>query len=169
MVNYADAAGGQKGLTQDQVNNMSPADLLKYFGGTVIQDGDGQSLYFGPDSKMSQLFSQGEGAQAFEKFVYDKFGGNLTTGDSVDDFAYKFNTPRFFGTANFAEHVVGSWGGGKARVVDQQILFRATNTMGVSSFFAGRYTEQWFDWSIGPKASDVHMTIEWTSPVRVRQ
>ena len=159
-------ASAQKGLTQDQINNMSPADLLKYFGGTVVQNGDGQSLYFGPDSRMSQLFSQGKGAQAFEKFVYDKFGGSLTTGDSVDDFAYKFNTPRFFGTANSAEHVVGSWGGGQARVVDQQILFRATNTMGASSFFAGRYTEQWFGWSIGPKASDVNMTIEWTSPVR---
>ncbi|BFM49524.1 hypothetical protein [Marinomonas sp. THO17] len=57
---------------------------------------------------MSQLFSQGKGAQAFEKFVYDKFGGSLTTSDSVDDYAYRFNTPRFFGTANFAEYVVGS-------------------------------------------------------------
>ncbi len=156
----------QEGLTQGQVNNMSPADLLTYFGGTVIQNGDGQNLYFGPDSKMSQLFSQGKGPQAFENFLYDKFGGSLQTGDRVDDYGYAFNTPRFFGTTNTAEHVVGSWGGGTAVVVDQQVLFRATNTMGASSFFAGRYTEKILGWSVGPKASDVHMTIEWTSPVR---
>ncbi|WP_347332637.1 RHS repeat-associated core domain-containing protein [Marinimicrobium locisalis] len=156
----------QKGMAQDQINNMSPADLLKYFGGTVIQNGDGQSLYFGPDSRMSQLFSQGDGAKYFESKLYEKYGGTLTTGGKMDNFGYKFGPSRVFGTSNFAEHVVGSWGGGQARVVDQQILFRATNTMGASSFFAGRYTEKWFGWSIGQKASDVHMTLEWTSPVR---
>ena len=145
---------------------MSPAELLAYFGGTVIQNGDGQSLYFGPDSRMSQLFSQGEGAKYFESKLYEKYGGNLTNGNQMDNFGYKFGSSRFFRTSNLAEHAVGSWGGGQARVVGQQILFRATNTMGVSSFFAGRYTEKWFGLSIGSKASDVHMTIEWKSTVR---
>uniref|UniRef100_UPI00146FB726 hypothetical protein n=1 Tax=Zooshikella ganghwensis TaxID=202772 RepID=UPI00146FB726 len=156
----------QNKLSQEQINNMSPIDVFTYFDEVVGRNGDGGSLYFGPDSKMSQLFSQGKGAQTFERFLYDKFGGKLKNGDRVDDFGYAFNTSRFFRTNNIAEHVVGSWGGGKAVVVDQTILFRATNTMGVSSLFAGRYTEKWFGWSIGPKASDVHMTIEWTSQVR---
>ncbi len=166
---YGDISGldvAKKKLTQAQINDMSPSDLLGYFGGTVRQNGDGQSIYFGPDSRMSLLFREGNGAKVFEKFVYDKFGGVLKTGNSVDDYGYTFNARRFLGTINFAEHVIGSWGGGQARVVEQQILFRARNTMGVSSFFAGRYTEQWFGWSIGPKASDVPMTIEWTLPVR---
>jgi hypothetical protein len=153
--------------TQSQtIETMTPYDLLMEFGGKVLNDEDGGHIYFGPESKLSKIFSEGDGAKAFEKFIYQKYGGDLSNGGRVDNFDYSFDTPRFFSTSNAAEHVIGSWENGIAIVVDTQIIFRVSNTMGVSSFFAGRYTEKWGLGSIGPKASDIKMTIEWTSQLK---
>ena len=123
-------------------------------------------MYFGPDSKMSKIFSQGDGAKTLEEDFYKKFNGTLSDGDSMDNYDYKFNPIRFLTTANSAEHVVGSWEDAIVIVVQDQVLFRVNNTMGAGSFFYGRYTDSWFGFSIGDKASDVNMMIEWTAPVR---
>ena len=114
---------------------------------------------------MPKIFSQREGAKTLEKDFYKKFNGILNDGDYMDNYDYKRNAKRFT-TVNSAEHVVGSWGDATIVVVQNQALFRVNNTLGVGSFFYGRYTNFWFGFSIGDKVSDANMMIEWTTPVR---
>ena len=143
---------------------MSPADVVKYWA-----SGKGGTLNFVPDSELSKIFSQGNGAKAFEEFVYQKFGGKPSNGDSVTNYDYVFTWGRALRTTNTAEHVVGSWENGTAAVGDSQIRFNVSNTMGMNSLFFGRQLGERGITPFGDRAGDLNMTIEWTSPLRSSQ
>lgn len=144
---------------------MSPAGLVEYWA-----TGDGGDIYFGPDSKMSQLFSSGDGAKLLEDLYYAKFNGSPPHLGKMDRVDYKYTWFfRAFNT-NSAVQVMGTWKGHAVRAYDQ-VLFRAENTMSFNSLTFGRQrAETGWDWlnpqAFGPKANDLNITIEWSRPVR---
>jgi len=76
---------------------MTPMGVVSYWATGSASNGD---LSFSPNSVMSQTFSQGNGAAAFEDFVYQKFDGNPKAGDTVVNFDYTFTAGRFAYTGN---------------------------------------------------------------------
>lgn len=145
------------GLTQKQINNMSPADVVKYW-----LNGDGGHIDFGPDSKMSRIFSEGDGAEYFEKAVLAKVGSTSEAGLLIDKFAYTFTWPRAFTTLNSAEHVVGSWNNGVAVSDGSSINYTVHNRMGSNSLMGGRQLNEYFGIeTTGKSSSDLTMSISW--------
>ncbi len=142
-------------------NQMTPAQVVAYW-----SSGKGGHLYFGPESKMAKLFSEGDGAKAFEEYVYYKYQGNPPEGAEVRDYGYKFTWPRALQTGNLAEQAVGSWGGGAADVTGQYVYYSITNVMGANSLFFGRQLGEHGIVPVGKQASDLHMTIEWRTPLK---
>lgn len=151
------AAGG---MTQSQVDQMTPSDVVSYWA-----SGKGGSLYFSPNSNMSKIFSQGQGAKVFKKYLFDKYNGAPTNLAEVTKFAYKFTWKRALQTANSAEHAVGSWENGHAGVVGDKVLFSISNTMGANSLVFGRQLGEYGIVPVGKTSSDLHMTIEWNATV----
>ncbi len=149
------------GSTQDQINKMSPSDVAKYW-----LSSDGDTLNFPSDSEMSKIFSQGNGAQEFENYVYQKFNGNPQYLDKVERYARTFTWGRAALTLNSAEHVVGSWGNGTALVLSDRIVFQVHNRMGANSLFFGRQLGEVGLNPFGQRTGDLNMSIEWTSPLK---
>lgn len=115
---------------------------------------------------MAQIFSQGDGAKAFEEFLYSKYEGNPQDLDQVENWAYKFTWARALKTLNVAEQAVGSWGKGHAAVLGDNVYFSVKNTMGSNSLLFGRQLGEYGITPVGEIDSDLHMTIEWISPRR---
>ena len=137
---------------------MSPADVVKYWA-----SGKGGHIDFGSESEMAQMFSQGDGAEYFEKFVLAKHGSQPEAGLLVDKFAYTFSWGRALTTLNSAEHAVGSWNNGSAISDGSSIMYTIHNRMGSNSLMFGRQFERIF-WSkklSGKSASDLTMSISW--------
>lgn len=137
--------------------------------------GDGKShRYFGPESKFSKEFAEGDGAKTFEEFLYAKFKGEPVDGDSVTNFDYKFTWSRAFSTSNSAEHFVGSWQDGFATVKGGMINFTVFSTQGVNSLAFGRQLGEAgfsgvsnFDTGETRKPlSNMYLRIEWQTKVR---
>ena len=147
----------EEGLTQEQINNMSPADVVKYW-----KSGKGGHIDFGPDSEMAKIFSEGNGAKKFEKFVLAKHGSTPEEGLLVDKFAYTFTWFRASITFNSAEHVVGSWNNGVAISDGSSITYTIQNRMGLNSLMFGRQLNESFGIeTVGKTASDLTMSISW--------
>ncbi len=155
----------RQGLSQTQINNMSPLDVVEYWA-----LGDGGKIYFGPDSKVSKQFSRGDGAKLLEDLFYKKFGGNPPDLGRMDHVDYKYTwvfPPRAFNT-NLSVQMVGTWKGHAVRA-GNQVLFRANNSMTFSSLTFGRQrSEAGVGWlnpkAFGPKKNDLFMTVEWVRP-----
>ena len=166
-VTYSNDFGSNDRLTQAQINKMTPFDVVMYWA-----QGNGGYLYFDSDSEMSKTFSQSSGAKLFESNVYDKYNGNPKNGDSMDQFAYTFTWPRAaqaLKAFNLAEQAVGSWSSGVALVTDKEIQFRVSNTMGANSLFFGRQLGEKGITPVGHSDGDLHMVIEWNSPLRKKE
>jgi hypothetical protein len=149
--------GTNRGLTQEQINNMSPADVVLYWA-----NGKGGHIDFGPDSKMAQIFSQGDGAKYFENSVLAEHGPQPGAGLLVDKFPYTFTWSRAFSTINSAEHVVGSWNSGTAISDGSSITYTVHNRMGANSLMFGRQLHEYFGIeTVGKTASDLTMSISW--------
>jgi FKBP-type peptidyl-prolyl cis-trans isomerase len=143
------------------INQRHPLAVAAAFLSGDIQ---GQHIDFPPGSSMSNIFKNGEGAKAFEKFVLQKFNGRLP-GGKVTDYSYTFTWPRAVQTANPAEQVIGSWNNGTAHIDNNgTIHFSVENTMSYNSLFFGRQLSEFGYSGIGSSASDTTMTIRWSSP-----
>ncbi|WP_181389775.1 FG-GAP-like repeat-containing protein [Leucothrix pacifica] len=121
-------------------------------------------VHFPPGSTFSNMFKEGNGADIFQSYLFEKYGG-FPVGGSMDDFGYTFTWyPRAVSTANIAEHVVGSWGNGRAYIDTNKIYFTVENTMGTGSLLFGRQLSELGFGGVGSQASDLHMSITWTVP-----
>jgi hypothetical protein len=149
------------GLTQDQINKMSPSDVVLYW-----LSGGGGNLNFTSDSEMSKIFSQDMSAKNFEDFIYQKFNGNPQYLDGVTHYGYTFTWARAAVTFNSAEQVIGSWDTGTAVVLSDRIVFQVHNTMGANSLFFGRQLGEHGFTPFGHSSGDLNMTIEWATPLR---
>ena len=124
-------------------------------------------INFKDNSEISRIFSQGNGAKYFEDKFYEKFNGSPKENDKINNFAYTFTwNPRATHTTNPAEQLVGSWQGGEATVKGNNVYFRIHNTIGANSLFFGRQLGEHGITPVGQTKNDIHMTIEWTIPLR---
>lgn len=160
--------GTNEPLTQEQINNMTPFDVVQHWMG-----GNGGHLDFGPDSQMAQIFSEGRGADYFEHHVVGDFGSHPPAGDLMDNFDYRGTWGRaatnVFGLDsqefNPAEFYIGSWEDGVATSDGVSTNFTVNNRMGWNSLVFGRQINEAFGVEIfGPRASDLTMTISWNKP-----
>jgi len=136
---------------------MTPRELVTYW----ALGGNGH-IDFGPQSVMSQIFSQGNGAHYFEDFVLLNHGTNPAAGVLVTDFAYVFTWPRAASTLNAAEHAIGGWNAGVATSTGTSVTYSVWNRMGLNSLLFGRQLEQYFGiQTVGTTAGDLTMTVTW--------
>lgn len=153
------------GLTQIQTNAMTPSEILSYW-----LTGTGGKIYFSPSSEISKEFSQGDGAALLEALFYKKFNGKPNHLDKMNAVDYKYTWFFRAWNINSAVQIVGTWKGHAVRVNDN-VLFRAENSMTVSSLTFGRQrSEIGWEWlnptHLGPQKSDLLMTIEWSRPLK---
>ncbi len=124
---------------------------------------------------MRYKFSKSNGAKEFENFYRNKVKNEdkplFLYPVKVDNFDRTFRWKRFRDAENLAEQVVGSFENGTAERVDNKLVFRVENTMGLNSLFYGRplreHTKDLFEEPIelfGERLGDLHMTIEWEVP-----
>ncbi len=155
----------KKALTQKEINNMTAFDVVEYWA-----LGDGGELYFGPESHLSKEFSEGDGAKLLEELFYKKFDGNPPNLGSMNRVDYKYTWFFRAWNSNPSVQIIGTWKGHAVRV-DDQVLFRASNSMTFNSLTFGRQrAETEWEWlnpdALGPKENDLDMLIEWTRPLR---
>jgi len=149
------------GFVLPPIEQRNPlAIAMAFFNGDI----QGQHIDFSPGSPMSEIFKKGVGAQYFEDYVLQQFGGRVP-GSRITNVPYTFTWPRATQTANSAEQVVGSWQNGSAYIDNNgTIHFSIDNTMSFNSLFFGRQLSEYGYSGVGPLPSDVTMTINWTSP-----
>jgi hypothetical protein len=103
--------------------------------------------------------------------VYSKYGGVLPLDAKMTDVDWVYTWTDRAWNLNSAVHLVGTWKGDAVRANDT-VLFRASNSVTFNSLTFGRQrSETGLKWlnpkSLGPKENDLHITIEWSRPVRV--
>ncbi len=143
------------------LNEQSPAELVFSW----VRGSKG-NVDFSPNSKFSHEFSKGQGAKAFEKFVYNKFNGSPSKGDVVTNYDYKYKWGKAILNINMAVQVVGSFQAGTAYVGDNKIYFSVKNTMGANSLLFGRQLSESGLPSFGSSSNDLKMTISWIRPLQ---
>ena len=141
---------------------------------TVFQwaKGDGGHIHFPEGSYMSKTFSEGRGAETLEERFFAKFKGNPPNYGKMTevDYEYAWLSTRWM-NLNPAEQAVGTWKGFAYRDGDQ-VVFKAENTMSLSSLMFGNLRTEISDYTgwewIRPSesASDLKTTIYWTRPLK---
>ncbi|WP_163834534.1 LysM peptidoglycan-binding domain-containing protein [Spartinivicinus ruber] len=149
----------------NSVENMHPIDVVKHWA-----LGYGGNLHFSPESRVSKIFSQGDGAKLLEDRFYNKFAGNPPDLGEMNKVDYKYTWFWRAFNLNSAEQVVGTWKGEAIRH-GNEVVFRAKNNMSLNSLTFGRQrSETGWDWLnpeiLGPNEGDLYMTIEWSRPLR---
>ena len=145
----------------EEINNLGPFDVV----GTWL-DGNEKYLIFYPESKMSKLFAEGNGALAIESYFRNKYPQGLNESSTLNNFDYDFTwLSRAPKTLNAAEQVIGSWQDATANVRGSKITFSVYNLMGTKSLLFGKQLDQSNIRLIKETSADLWMNIIWERAV----